>query len=161
MTAAPSPMPQQKFPPVPPPQPQGSPSDLSLDMRMAISPVPASRPRSAPLRGMSLGLVCAQAQAPAAGLFREAAEDLGAQVTVLDPARITGDVAMDGVGRLLGRLYGAIECQGLAPALVRQLAEATSVPVFDGLAAGAAPETGAERDRQLRAVQAALLAALR
>lgn len=113
------------------------------------------------MRGVSLGLVCEQAQAPAATLFREAAEDLGAQVTVLDPSRITGDVAMDGVGRLLGRLYGAIECQGLAPGLVRQLADATSVPVFDGLAAAAAPQAGPERDRLLRTVQSALLAALR
>lgn len=149
MSAAPSPMPQPKFPPAPPPQPPARP------------PAPAPWTRAAPLRGISLGLVCADAEAPAARLFRDAAQDLGAQVTVLDPARITGGGALDSVGRLLGRLYGAIECQGLAPALVRALSEATPVPVFDGLAAAGATSSVLERDRQLRAVQMALLAALR
>ncbi|WP_158218787.1 hypothetical protein [Roseateles aquatilis] len=116
-----------------------------------------------------MGLVCADPDAEAAMLFREAAHGLGAQVTVLDPAKVADDAAsLQDVARLLGRLYGAIECQGLPACWVRRLAQATAVPVFDGLAeASPAPGPradaagGTEHDRRVRAVQAALLAALR
>lgn len=122
----------------------------------------------APLRGMRMGLVCGDAQAEAAAQFRKAAEGLGAQVTVLDPARVLGgDASLEELAKLLGRLYGAIACLGLPGELVRQLAEATAVPVFDARievpaeAADATPDAGIERDRRLWAAQAALLAALR
>ena len=34
---------------------------------------------------------------------------------------------------MLGRLYDAVVCQGLAPEQVQQLNDAAGVPVFDGL----------------------------
>ena len=39
----------------------------------------------------------------------------------------------------MGRLYDAIECQGLPRDLVRQLGEEAGVPVYDGLASPTHP----------------------
>ena len=36
--------------------------------------------------------------------------------------------------RMLGRLYDAVECQGMASALVQQVGDEAGVPVFDGIA---------------------------
>jgi ornithine carbamoyltransferase len=35
---------------------------------------------------------------------------------------------------MLGRLYEAVECQGLEPALVQQIGQHAGIPVFDGAA---------------------------
>ena len=126
------------------------------------------------LRGKNLGLVCdCEADADAV-LFRNAAAALGASVAHIRP-ELAPSAGAIGTGnprtaRLLGRLYDGIECQGLAPALVRQLGRDAGVPVFDGLATEAHPTaelarqlSGADslrRKRQL-IVQAVLLLELR
>jgi len=122
------------------------------------------------LRGKNLGLVCDREQDADAILFREAAAALGASVSHIRPDLAPpGGAAGTGLlrtARLLGRLYDGIECQGLAPAWVRQLGRDAGVPVFDGLASATHPTAqlvqeldGAdsfERKRQL-IVQAVLL----
>jgi ornithine carbamoyltransferase len=35
---------------------------------------------------------------------------------------------------MLGKLYDAVECQGMAPTLVRQVRDGAGVPVYDGIA---------------------------
>ena len=68
--------------------------------------------------------------------FIEAARELGAQVTALHPGQLALRTPAD-VTRcagVLGRLYDAVECQGVAPGLVHDLGEAAAIPVYDGLA---------------------------
>jgi ornithine carbamoyltransferase len=126
------------------------------------------------LRGTNLGLVCDSEVEADAILFREAGAALGASVSHLRPdlAQPTteGGSGLLRTARLLGRLYDVIECQGLAPGLVRQLGRDAGVLVFDGLARAAHPTAqlahqlaGAdslERKRQL-IVQAVLLLELK
>jgi ornithine carbamoyltransferase len=88
------------------------------------------------LRGKNLGLVCSDDRTLDASLFRRAATDLGARVAHVRPS--FGDHA-DGAdvlrtAQLLGRLYDAVDCEGLPHALVEQIAAEAGVPVFDGLA---------------------------
>ena len=122
------------------------------------------------LRGKNLALVCDREEDADAILFRAAAAALGASVSHirpdLAPAGGTAGTVLLRTARLLGRLYDGIECQGLAPSWVQELAHDAGVPVFDGLASAAHPTAqlareldGAdslERKRQL-IVQAALL----
>jgi ornithine carbamoyltransferase len=122
------------------------------------------------LQGRRLGLLCAgpaEAAAPQAELFQRAAEALGAQVVRLQPALDLEHV--EDIGRMLGRLYDAVECQGLAPAMVLALARAAGVPVFDALAgphsAGARLVSllagpGAAEDKRRWLLQAALVEGL-
>jgi len=67
----------------------------------------------AALNGRRIGLICLDRQAPAAALFIEAAEGLGAQVSVLHAADVAdaGSGQQDKLVRMLARLYDLIECQ--------------------------------------------------
>jgi len=68
--------------------------------------------------------------------FIEAARELGAQVTALQPSQLAlrtpADVAR--CAGLLGRLYDAVECQGVTADLVHELREVAHIPVYDALA---------------------------
>jgi ornithine carbamoyltransferase len=92
-----------------------------------------------PLQGRNLGLIGQREDAPEASLFSAAARELGARVVWLPDAPDGDNAAATDTARLMGRLYDAIECQGLAPARVAWLREHTGVPVFDGLAGDAHP----------------------
>jgi ornithine carbamoyltransferase len=126
------------------------------------------------LRGKNLGLVCASEDDADALRFRSAASALGATVSHIRshpaaPGALAGARLLE-TARVLGRLYDGIECQGLTPALVRQLGRDAGVPVFDWLAGADHPTAqlaqrlaGAdslETKRQL-ILQAVLLLALR
>jgi ornithine carbamoyltransferase len=91
------------------------------------------------LRGRNLGLLCPDAATPAARLFREAAGALGARVAHIkaDTFAGGGDGDLANTARMLGRLYDAVECQGLAPGVAQQLAALTGNVVCDGLATDA------------------------
>ena len=88
------------------------------------------------LRGKNLGLLCADDSQAQALLFRQAASELGAHVAHIGMSLSERSSAQDVVhtARLLGRLYDAVECQGLPAALVRQMAAAAGIAVYDGLA---------------------------
>ena len=157
-------------PPSPPPAGAGDAAVLA-SARLLQRADPGSDTESL-LRGKNLGLVCDSETGADAILFREAAAALGASVSHIRPDLAPPDGATGPLrtARLLGRLYDGIECQGLAPALVRQLAREAGVPVFEGLATCAHPSAqlarqlpGAdspERKRRL-IVQAMLLLELR
>ena len=126
------------------------------------------------LRGKNLGLFCAVEDDIDAVLFRRAAAELGAGVSRIRPDAsepgVPPSVVLARTAHVLGRLYDAIECQGLGPALVRQLGRDAGVPVFNGLAcvghptaALAAALDGRESHERKRLwiLQAALLLALR
>ena len=88
------------------------------------------------LRGKNLGLLCETQPDEAQALFRLAAEELGAHVAVmrssLSPASTPQEVQH--TARMLGRLYEAVECQGLDPVLVQHIGQHAGIPVFDGAA---------------------------
>lgn len=88
------------------------------------------------LRGKNLGLLCADDTQAQALLFRQAASELGAHVAhigmSLSEHSATQEVTH--TARMLGRLYDAVECQGLSSALVQQMADVAGIAIYDGLA---------------------------
>ncbi len=115
------------------------------------------------LKGKKLGLLCEDAQAEDAQLFRRAADGLGAHVAHIRPSlcRLGSAEEVLHTARMLGRLYDAVECQGMAPGLVRQVGLCADVPVFDHLAGEAESlDDAATGDRRGFLLQALLLQAL-
>ena len=94
------------------------------------------------LRGKNIGLLCAAGgNDDDAALFRGAAADLGAHVVNI-PSSLSdasGPEVVRHTARMLGRLYDAVECQGLAAALVRQMGLEAGVPVYDAIASAEHP----------------------
>ncbi len=88
------------------------------------------------LRGKNLGLLCETQPDEAQALFRSAAEQLGARVAVMRPGLSLTSTAQEvqNTARMLGRLYEAVECQGMDPALVASIGRHAGIPVFDGVA---------------------------
>lgn len=88
------------------------------------------------LRGKNLALLCADAGSADALLFRRAGSALGARVAQVRPefSTLSDETQVQHTARLFGRLYDAVECQGLERALVARIAAAAGVPVYDGLA---------------------------
>jgi ornithine carbamoyltransferase len=88
------------------------------------------------LRGKNLGLLCADDTQAQALLFRQAASELGAHVAHIGMS-LSGHSSAQEVehtARMLGRLYDAVECQGLPGTLVRQMAAVAGIAVYDALA---------------------------
>ena len=88
------------------------------------------------LRGKNFGLLCEADDDGDAALFRRAAVELGAQVALIRPSlsELSTPQEVQHTARMLGRLYDAVECQGMAPALVQQVGADAGVPVYDGIA---------------------------
>jgi ornithine carbamoyltransferase len=123
------------------------------------------------LRGKKLGLLCEAPEHADAMLFCQAARELGAYVAHIRP-RLDQHSPRDEVqhtARMLGRLYDAVECQGVPSELVRQMAEDAGVPMYEGIATALHPcaqlaekvgsGTSSEDDRRF-VVQAMLLSTL-
>jgi ornithine carbamoyltransferase len=133
------------------------------------------------LKGKQLALMCAnEAQGDAAkvesevsdaDLFRQAATRLGAHVARIRP-RLNANSSAPELRRLalmLGRLYDAVECQGMSLDLIQKIRAQAGVPVYFRLASAAHPtaalashlDGGASpRDKRLFVLQAALLRGL-
>ena len=88
------------------------------------------------LRGKNLGLLCEADDDGDAALFRRAAVELGAHVAHIRPSlsELSTPQEVQHTARMLGRLYDAVECQGMTPALVQQVGVDAGVPVYDGIA---------------------------
>jgi ornithine carbamoyltransferase len=88
------------------------------------------------LRGKNLGLLCEADDDLDAALFRRAGVELGAHVAHIRPSlsELSTPQEVQHTARMLGRFYDAVECQGMAPALVEQVGTEASVPVYDGIA---------------------------
>ena len=80
--------------------------------------------------------MCEADQSGDAALFRRAAVELGAHVAHIRPSLTELSTPQDvqHTARMLGRLYDAVECQGMAPDLVHQMGIDAGVPVYDGIA---------------------------
>lgn len=96
------------------------------------------------LRGKNLGLLCEDMDSAEAQRFCAAAQALGAQVAHIRPSlsRLSTPQELAHTARLLGRLYDAVECQGLAQDIVQQIRAAAGVPVYAGLASTEHPSAG-------------------
>ena len=103
------------------------------------------------LRGRKLGLLCeidtnadtdifADIEGDAA-LFRRAALELGANVARIRPSlnELSTPREVQHTASMLGRLYDAVECQGMAADLVHQMGVDAGVPVYDGVASKGHP----------------------
>lgn len=134
----------------------------------------ASRAGAVPplLRGKKLGVLSPTADGDdTVRFFHDAATELGAHVAHVR-ANLTdasSDQEIEHTGRLLGRLYDALECQGMAAALVEKIGRAAGVPAFHGLACPGHPTaalatlmdaTATDTDNRRFVLQAALLASL-
>jgi ornithine carbamoyltransferase len=88
------------------------------------------------LRGKNLGLLCEAQPDEAQALFHRAAGELGAHVAVMRPGLSLASAPQEvqDTARMLGRLYEAVECQGMDPALVQHIGRHAGIPVFDGAA---------------------------
>lgn len=107
-----------------------------LDQARSLQVAAAAGEVRSSLRGRKLGLLCETDDSAEASLFRRAAVELGAHVAHILPSLTELSTLPDvqRTGRMLGRLYDAIECQGMAPDLVRQMGVDAGVPVYDGVA---------------------------
>ena len=92
------------------------------------------------LRGRKFGLMCEidddSDSASDAALFRRAAVELGAHVAHIRPSltELSTPQEVLHTARMLGRLYDAVECQGMAADLVHRLGADAGVPVYDAVA---------------------------
>jgi ornithine carbamoyltransferase len=95
------------------------------------------------LKGKNLGVFCDEGSegGECRALFQRAAEELGAHVATIRPALANlgspGEVRH--TARILSRFYDAVECQGMAPELVRQISREAAIPIYDGIACAAHP----------------------
>jgi ornithine carbamoyltransferase len=136
-----------------------------------LQQVPQEGAQRSLLRGRNLALICASDGGEAQNLFRQAGTELGAQVAHVQ-FNLSGLGTLQELqhtARVLGRLYDALECQGLAPELVQQLGREAGVPVFDGLALPTHPTASltamlecnaSESDKRRWILQAVLLGAM-
>lgn len=124
--------------------------------------------RAGLLRGRRLGLMCASDRSEEALRFRRAASALGAQVSHIPPILDGGSSfgLIDATAQLLGRLYDAVECQGMDPTLVQRLGAAAPIPIYPGLACSGHPsdalarqltDEAAQDEKKIRVIQALLL----
>ncbi len=88
------------------------------------------------LRGKNVALLCEAPDGADGTLFQRAASELGAHVALVRPSvsSLTSVKSVQDTARMLGRLYDAIECQGVPSTIVEQIRRDAGVPVFDGLA---------------------------
>lgn len=107
-----------------------------LDSARSLQQADASGHRQPLLRGKNLGLLCRDDQQADARLFRRAAAELGARVSHVAMSLSEGSSAQEvaHTARMLGRLYDAVECQGMAGAVVQGMAAEAGVAVYDGIA---------------------------
>ena len=107
-----------------------------LDHARALQLAARAGDLRASLRGRKFGLMCETDDDGDAALFRRAAVELGACVTQLRPSLtvLSTPQEVQHTARMLGRLYDAVECQGMAPDLVHRLGIDAGVPVYDGIA---------------------------
>lgn len=93
------------------------------------------------LRDKHFGLLSDEASNEEAELFRHVATLLGARVSRIRSSLIDASdpVMLRNTARMLGRLYDAIECQGVNQALARRIRADAGVPVFAGIASAFHP----------------------
>jgi ornithine carbamoyltransferase len=105
--------------------------DLSRDLKRAKY----TRTETHALAGRNIALIFEKTSTRTRCSFEVAAYDQGAHVTYLDPdsSQIGHKESAGDTARVLCRMFDAIEFRGKAQATVEELADGSSVPVFNGL----------------------------
>jgi ornithine carbamoyltransferase len=87
------------------------------------------------LHGLNIALVFEKTSTRTRCAFEVAAHDQGAHLTYLDPtgSQLGHKESIRDTARVLGRMYDGIEYRGFAQSAVEQLAEASGIPVWNGL----------------------------
>ncbi|WP_457419847.1 hypothetical protein [Roseateles sp. P5_E7] len=88
------------------------------------------------LLGKRLGLMTTHPEGEDAQLFEQAARGLGAHVSLIPPPTEQDEgnaQQLADIGRLLGRLYDTVECQGISSDMVKRLAQAGNLTMHNGL----------------------------
>ena len=102
--------------------------DIAKSLRRGREAGTAQRP----LRGKKLALLSARSDDGAPSGFQQAAAELGAHVAHVHANLPFGSESAP-TARLLGRLYDAIDCEGLDATTLQQIDREACVPVFNGL----------------------------
>jgi ornithine carbamoyltransferase len=112
-----------------------------LDTACALKKATQAGRPPRPLRGKNIAVMCESPTDPALKDFTDAAHALGAQVAHIRPSssRITQPSESHETAVVLGRLYDAIDCEGMALPLVQEVERTAGRPVFNGLAAATHP----------------------
>jgi len=89
------------------------------------------------LRGKNLALLRDAPGSTGAGAFERAAASLGARLTRLRPSDspVNDGRGLAETAHLLGRLYDAIDCEGMDADLIHAIDRHAGVPVYNGLGA--------------------------
>ena len=90
--------------------------------------------RGTPLRGRHVAIAVSRPRERQADPLEIAVTRLGARVSVIDQRALVIAPDPSRLGRLLGNLYDAVDCDALSPEEARELQRVAGVPVFDGLA---------------------------
>lgn len=122
--------------PTQPPWPMPADEHALIEQARALREADLAGRPQALLRGKNLGLLCPDGSTAPALLFRAAGMRLGAQVAHIDVGPLERSNAQEllHTARMLGRLYDAVECQGLDNRVVRQIGVLGGITVYDGLA---------------------------
>jgi ornithine carbamoyltransferase len=123
------------------------------------------------LRGKNIGSLAGAGNGTDEALFRQAATELGAQVTPIRPFSEGGLEAAEiqETARLIGRLYDAVDWPGASSELLQRIRSTAGIPIYDGLAAARHPTArlagllgpdAAWVDRRRFVLQAVLLATM-
>lgn len=95
------------------------------------------------LRGRRFGVLCGADDVgnDDVALFNRASVELGAQVAYVRPqlTELSEPQEVKRTAHILGRLYDALMCPGLAPAFVHRLSTDAGIPLYDGLASPSHP----------------------
>ena len=141
----------------PPPAPAAAAADLSSTEALAAlleaaralqraAQAGATRPL---LKGRIFAVLCASADAEVGAdtdtdatyalLIDRAATELGARVAHIRPHlnESSDPRTVEATAQMLGRLYSAVVCEAVSPALLRRLGAIAGIPVFGGLDAPA------------------------
>lgn len=114
-------------------------ANLVLERARALQLAASAGDLRTSLRGRQFGLMCevdCDDDDSDAALFRRAALELGAHVAHIRPSltELSTPEDVQHTARMLGRLYDAVECQGMAADLVHQMGTGAGVPVYNGVA---------------------------
>lgn len=92
--------------------------------------------RDQPLRGKHLAVLSEAPNSHSTDAFTRAAQSLGAQVTRIRPSlsRLAGPDEVRTTARLLDRLYDAVQCDDIDDDVMRELAAAAAIPVYNAVA---------------------------
>jgi len=146
-----------------------SPADTALVLANArlLERTTSPLQRQGLLRGKNVALLSASPDDVDALLFQRAASELGAHVSHIRPdlPEPSSSAVFRHTAQMFGRLYQAVECEGIVSGVVADLGRVAGIPVYDALASRRHPlaaladslDGGAADERNRRLIIQAVL----